>query len=92
MRVLKQEVGVRIENKWMIDVLVANGAEVKGPFLVAFPEHLMDAMVKTAVPFDWEGSSGIILCSWGKPPSITWLLALTRFVRIRWQVSNALQY
>ncbi len=54
LRVLN-EVGVRIENKWMIDMLVANGAEVKGPFLVAFPEHLIDAMVKTAVPFDWEG-------------------------------------
>jgi trimethylamine--corrinoid protein Co-methyltransferase len=53
LRVLK-DIGVRVENKWMVDRLVSHGAESKEPFVVTFPEHLMDDMVRNAVPFDWE--------------------------------------
>lgn len=53
LRVLR-EVGVKIENKWMIDVLVSNGAKVKEPQVVTFPENVIDEMVRNAVPFDWE--------------------------------------
>lgn len=53
LHVLK-DIGVRVENKWMVDRLVSHGAQSKEPFVVTFPEHLMDDMIRNALPFDWE--------------------------------------
>jgi trimethylamine:corrinoid methyltransferase-like protein len=53
LRVLK-EVGVKIENKWLVDWFVSTGARVKEPLVVTFPEYIIVDMVSDADPFDWE--------------------------------------